>query len=86
MNFSQMALRSAGSPEEGVYLVKPRESASSAAAIMYSGVLKSGSPAPKLMTFSPAAFIAFALALTDSVREGVIVPMRFASLSMKTSV
>jgi hypothetical protein len=45
------------------------------------GVLKSGSPTPKEMTFSPASFIAFAFALMASVKEGEIVRIRFASLS-----
>lgn len=70
LNFSAIALRRGSSPEDGVYLVCPASSASFAAAMMFAGVLKSGSPAPKEMTGSPAAFIAFALAVTASVREG----------------
>ena len=81
-NLSQMARRSSGRPAAGVYLVQPRSRASSAALMMCSGVLKSGSPTPKLTTSSPAAFIAFALALIASVSEGEMVRIRFASLSI----
>ena len=81
-NLSQMARRSSGRPAAGVYLVQPRSRASSAALMMCSGVLKSGSPTPKLTTSSPAAFIAFALALIASVSEGEMVRILFASLSI----
>ena len=43
---------------------------------MCSGVGKSGSPAPKLITRSPAARIARALAVTASVAEGAMAPTR----------
>ena len=43
---------------------------------MCSGVGKSGSPAPKPMTSSPAAFSALALASTASVADSVIAAMR----------
>lgn len=39
---------------------------------MNSGVSKSGSPAPKPQTSSPAAFSSFALASTASVGEGAM--------------
>src|ERR1700719_1367304 len=55
----------------GVYLVKPACNASIAAALMCSGVSKSGSPAPKPHTSIPSAFIAFALLSIESVSEGV---------------
>src|SRR6478735_5865447 len=43
---------------------------------MCCGVGKSGSPAPKPMTFSPCAFSAFALASTASVADSAIVERR----------
>src|SRR6267143_1162047 len=55
-------------PELGVYFVKPACNASIAAALMCSGVSKSGSPAPKPQTSIPSAFIAFALLSIESVR------------------
>src|SRR5882762_6307326 len=58
-------------PELGVYFVKPASSAAIAAALMCSGVSKSGSPAPKPQTSIPSAFIAFALLSIESVSEGV---------------
>src|SRR5437764_1396777 len=58
-------------PALGVYLVKPACNASMAAALMCSGVSKSGSPAPKPQTSIPSAFIAFALLSIESVSEGV---------------
>src|SRR5438067_9929011 len=66
-----MAERNSGMPELGVYLVKPFFSASSAAALMCSGVSKSGSPAAKPQTSMPSAFIALALLSIESVRDGV---------------
>src|ERR1700679_501349 len=58
-------------PEEGVYLVNPASSDPIAAALMCSGVSKSGSPAPKPMTSCPSAFMALALLSMERVREGV---------------
>src|SRR6478735_8897072 len=49
-----------------------------AACTMASGVGKSGSPAPKPMTGSPAALRALALASTASVAEGVMAATRVA--------
>src|SRR5436190_20389096 len=66
-----MAARNSGIPALGVYLVKPAWSASIAAALMCSGVSKSGSPAPNPHTSIPSAFIAFALLSIESVRDGV---------------
>ena len=43
---------------------------------MCSGVGKSGSPAPKPMTFSPAAFSALALASTASVADSAMAATR----------
>src|SRR2546421_1927 len=70
-NFSAIAARSSGIPALGVYLVKPACNASIAAALMCSGVSKSGSPAPKPHTSMPSAFIALALLSIESVSEGV---------------
>src|ERR1700683_1317576 len=66
-----MAARNSGMPEEGVYLVKPASSDPIAAALMCSGVSKSGSPAPKPMTSWPSAFMALALLSIERVRDGV---------------
>src|ERR1700722_15610965 len=66
-----MAARSSGMPEDGVYLVKPASSEPIAAALMCSGVSKSGSPAPKPMTSWPSAFMALALLSIARVRDGV---------------
>src|SRR5437763_901917 len=66
-----MAARNSGMPALGVYLVNPACNASIAAALMCSGVSKSGSPAPKPHTSMPSAFIAFALLSIESVSEGV---------------
>src|SRR6516162_6513553 len=70
-NFSAIAWRNSGIPELGVYFVNPDSNAAIAAALMCSGVSKSGSPAPKLQTSSPSDFIAFALLSTEREREGV---------------
>src|SRR5215211_3668814 len=43
---------------------------------MYSGVGKSGSPAPKPITGRPAAFMALALASTARVADSAILPTR----------
>src|SRR5687768_3577146 len=42
-------------PPAAVYLVRPARIASKAACLMFSGVSKSGSPAPKSHTFAPDA-------------------------------
>ena len=66
------ALRSGIVPSTSVYLVSPASSAFFAASLMWAGVSKSGSPAPKLMTSIPLAFSAFAFADTARVGEGSI--------------
>src|SRR5580698_2991058 len=58
-------------PELGVYLVNPASRDAMAAALMCSGVSKSGSPAPKPQTSIPSDFIALALLSIERVREGV---------------
>src|SRR5580704_406198 len=58
-------------PELGVYLVNPACRAAMAAALMCSGVSKSGSPAPNPHTSIPSDFIALALLSIERVRDGV---------------
>ena len=65
-----MATRNASTPGVGAYLVLPERSATIAASLMKSGVSKSGSPAAKLHTSSPAAIMALALASISSVGDG----------------
>ena len=57
-------------PGVGAYLVLPDLSAAMQASLMCSGVSKSGSPAAKPQTSSPAAASALALASTARVGEG----------------
>src|SRR5687767_10129573 len=57
-------------PGVGAYLVFPAFSAAMHASLMCSGVSKSGSPAAKPHTSSPAACSAFALPSTASVGDG----------------
>src|SRR5258705_364368 len=57
-------------PGVGEYFVLPPFSAPMHASLMCSGVSKSGSPAAKLQTSSPAACRALALPSTASVGEG----------------
>jgi hypothetical protein len=75
-----MALRKGNKPDEGVYFVCPLSSAVFAASMICWGVLKSGSPTPKEITFSPACFIAFAFADIARVRDGEIAVILFAIL------
>src|SRR5438477_7962159 len=70
-NFSAIAWRNSGMPELGVYLVNPFCNAEIAAALMCSGVSKSGSPAPKPQTSMPSDFMALALLSIERVSEGV---------------
>src|ERR1700732_571379 len=58
-------------PELGVYLVNPASRDALAAVLMFSGVSKSGSPAPKPQTSIPSDFIALALLSIERVSEGV---------------
>jgi hypothetical protein len=81
---STIALRSAGMPPTSVYLPTPpfgRSSASRTVSLMCAGVSKSGSPAPKLITSTPAALSLAALAVTASVIDGLTGSRRDASLS-----
>ena len=68
-------------PPTSVYLPTPRlSSAARAASLMWSGVSKSGSPAPKLTTSMPSALSLAAFAVTASVIDGLIGSRRDASL------
>src|SRR5581483_10433354 len=60
-------------PSTAVYFAAlPSRIALMAAALMLSGVSKSGSPAPSPMTSRPAAFRARALSVTAMVAEGLM--------------
>src|SRR5882762_10293791 len=59
-------------PAVAVYLVLPACMAAAAACLMFSGVSKSGSPAPKSTTFAPVARRASAACIAASVDEGFI--------------
>src|SRR5918994_3820655 len=73
-----MASRSSGRPAAGVYLwLRGLRPAATAASTMWSGVGKSGSPAPKPMTGSPAAFRALALASTARVADSAMAATRW---------
>ncbi len=62
---------SSSMPPTGVYLVKPSSMARMAAALMLSGVSKSGSPAPKPMMSLPSFCRALAFIVTASVGDGL---------------
>src|SRR6266700_3586388 len=84
LNLSAMACRSSGRQGVGVYFVCPLSSAIFAASLMNAGVSKSGSPAPKPTTSTPAFLSALALALTASVIESETRLIRSASEIMTT--
>src|SRR6185295_14305739 len=65
-----MAWRSGSMPGVAAYFVLPALSAAMHASLMCSGVSKSGSPAAKPQTSSPAAWRALALPSTARVGEG----------------
>ena len=69
-NFAVKTCFSSGIPVVGVYLVKPSSKARLAAALIGSGVSKSGWPAAKLIMFLPAATNCLARALIANVAEG----------------
>src|SRR5204863_8305333 len=56
-------------PAAGVYLVLPARIASAAASLMFCGVSKSGSPAPRSTTSTPAARIASAACIAARVDD-----------------
>src|SRR5476651_343473 len=68
--FSAMAARSGSMPGVGAYLVFPAMRAATHASLICAGVSKSGSPAAKPHTSSPAAAMALAFASTASVGDG----------------
>src|SRR3954451_12602957 len=57
-------------PDTGVYFVSPRSIAAFAAALMWSGVSKSGSPAASEITSRPLAFSSRAFGVMAMVAEG----------------
>ena len=69
---SIIACFKAGVPSTAVYLVSPDFIASIAANLIFSGVSKSGSPAPRPIISFPAAFSSRALPVTAIVAEGFI--------------
>src|ERR1700754_726018 len=72
-----MAVRSSGSPPRaGTFWTGGTRQAVTAASTMYSGVGKSGSPAPNPITGRPAAFSAFALASTANVADSLMALIR----------
>ncbi len=75
--FAAMASRSAGRPAAGEYLcIFGSLHARIAASTMFAGVGKSGSPAPKPMTFSPLACRALAFASTARVADSAMAARR----------
>ncbi|OQC72454.1 MAG: hypothetical protein BWX45_00909 [Deltaproteobacteria bacterium ADurb.Bin002] len=69
-SLAMIASLSSSVPPTGVYFVKPASMARMAACLMWSGVSKSGSPAPKPMTSLPCARRALALAVMARVSDG----------------
>ena len=59
-------------PAVGVYFVSPARMASAAASLMFCGVSKSGSPAPRSTTSMPAARIVCAACIAAKVDDGFI--------------
>ena len=57
-------------PSGAVYFVSPRSIAAMAARFMFSGVSKSGSPAPRAITSRPAARNSRASWVTATVGDG----------------
>src|SRR5690606_7118444 len=58
-------------PSTSVYLVSPRRMAAMAASLTLSGVSKSGSPVPRLITSRPSRFSSRARALVARVADGL---------------
>src|SRR5690348_1169447 len=73
-----IACFSAGVPSTAVYLVSPLSMARFAASLMFCGVSKSGSPAPRPMMSRPAALRRRALSVTAMVGDGLMRPRRAA--------
>jgi hypothetical protein len=86
LNLRAMAALSSGIPSTAVYFeALPPSMALTAARLMFSGVSKSGSPAPKPMTSRPAALSARALSVTAMVAEGLMRLSDCASSAMRIS-
>src|SRR5882757_8192460 len=81
-----MAALSSGKQGVGVYLVWPLSSAALATSLMKAGVSKSGSPAPKPTTSTPAFLRALALALTARVMDSDTSFIRWARGIMSSPV
>ena len=69
---SATAFLNSGIPPTGVYLVKLSLIALIAACFIFSGVLKSGSPAPKITASLPSFFSCFAFASIARVALGAM--------------
>ena len=82
LNFAQIASRSAWVPGMGVYLVSPSSMACFPAALMLSGVSKSGSPAPRPMISRPTRFNSATLPVRTLVGDGFIRDRRCATMDM----
>ena len=72
LNLSTIACFNSGIPSTAVYLVLPSAMARAAASLTWSGVSKSGSPAPEPITSWPAALSSAALVETAIVGDGLI--------------
>src|SRR2546426_11258733 len=79
LNLAHTAARSSGTPPTSVYLVWPCRITWIAASLIRSGVSKSGSPAPNVITSTPRRRSSRAFACTASVDEGASVFRRSAS-------
>ena len=82
LNFAQIASRSAWVPGMGVYFVSPSSMACFPAALMLSGVSKSGSPAPRPMISRPTRFNSATLPVRTLVGDGFIRDRRCATMGM----
>src|ERR1700732_281352 len=82
-----MAALSSGMPSTaGYFAALPPSIALMAARLMFSGVSKSGSPAPRPITSRPAALSARALSVTAMVGEGLIRPSDSARKPMVSPI
>src|SRR3954447_20142422 len=81
-----MALRASMVPGVGSYLVLPAWRALMAASLMKVGVSKSGSPAPKETTSTPAFLRALALAVTARVMDSAMSLRRLANCMMAPEI
>src|SRR6266496_3475342 len=73
-------------PAVGVYFVWPALIAASAASLMFCGVSKSGSPAPRSTTSMPSARIASAACIAASVDEAFISATRSETGNLELTV